>query len=165
MILVSSCEEAIEPIIIKYRVKGTFQVPTNLQIAAHRALPAVTAFNPTDSVLASEGFAIDQVNEIMIDSIYVTKNDTFGVDLNFLQELDLLLEGGTAQKMLIANTGDLPALVDDTIGLSATTRDLKEYLMADSVLIWPELIIDQTVLSPTKLKVIIDMTLELESEP
>lgn len=104
---------------------------------------------------------MDRVNEILIDSVYITLNDTTATDLNFFQELDLQLEGGSEPKMLIGTTGDLPEIIGDSIGLNATTRDIKEYLVSDSVLIWPELILDNSVLSPTTVKVVMNLTVEI----
>ena len=104
-----------------------------------------------------------QVNQILIDSIYFTANDTLGTNLEFLQKLDLLLEGETAVKMLVGTTGDLPSTIGDTTGLLSTTRNIKEYLLEDSILIWPELILDQSVLTPTTVKVIMELTVEIEN--
>jgi hypothetical protein len=106
---------------------------------------------------------MDQVTEVLIDSIYITTSDTTSTDLNFIQELDMLLEGGSAEKMLVGTTGEIPSSTGDTIGLLSTTRNIKEYLLEDSVLIWPELIIDQSVLTPTTVKVIMELTVEVEN--
>lgn len=160
-LILSGCEKTIDPTIHTYQITGTFRVPTNLQLAAQHALPASTFFNATDSILLENGYTMDRVNQILIDSIYVTTNDTTVVDLNFLQELDLLLEGGSESKLLIGTTGDLPTTIGDTTGLSSTTRDLKDYLTSDSLLIWPELIIDNSVLTPTTVKVVMDLTIEI----
>lgn len=158
----SGCKKPVEPVMYKYQLEAEIRIPTNLQLAAQQALPAVTTYNPTDSVLSDQGYTGNQINEILVDSIYITTNDTVDTDLGFLQELDLLLEGGNAAKMLIGTTGDLPETLADTIGLTSTTRNLKEFLLEDSVLIWPELIIDQTVLSPTTVQVIMDLSVEIE---
>ena len=106
---------------------------------------------------------MDQVTEVLIDSIYITTSDTTSTDLNFIQELDLLLEGGSAEKMLVGTTGGLPSTIGDTTGLLSTTRNIKEYLLEDSVLIWPELILDQSVLTPTTVAVIMDLTVRIEN--
>lgn len=161
-IILTGCKKTIDPTTYTYQVVGTFTVPTNLQIAAQQALSASTIINPTDSVLLDQGYTMDQVNEILIDSIYVTTDDTTALDLNFLQELDLLLEGGSEAKMLIGTTGDLPENVGDTISLTSTTRDIHDFLTSDSLMIWPELIIDNSVLTPTTVKVILDMSVEIE---
>jgi hypothetical protein len=65
--------------------------------------------------------------------------------------------------MLVGTTGEIPSSTGDTIGLLSTTRNIKEYLLEDSVLIWPELIIDQSVLTPTTVKVIMELTVEVEN--
>ena len=159
VLTVVGCKKEEQPKTISYSLTADFRVPANLQIAQQHHLDAVSALNPTDSVLSANGLSSDQVNSIVIDTLYITKTDTFGATLNFLRELEILLEGGTEAKMLIGTSGELPEVLPDSIGLNATTRSLHAFLSGDSVLLWPSVLTDQSVLAATDLEVVIDLTL------
>ena len=160
VLLLSGCKKEEEPVAVSYQLTADIRIPANLQIAIEHKLESVSAFNPTDSVLSANSMSLDQVKSVLIDSIYITNNDTFNTTgLNFLREIELELEGGNEPKLLIGASGELPEMLSDSIGLHATTRSLETFLSGDSVLIWPSVLTDQSILAATDLEVVMELTL------
>ena len=158
------CKKAPEPVIVNYSISTDIQVPANLLIADQNQLDPVAVATITDSIITANEVSADMIKSILIDSIYVTKSDTLGTSLDFLRELNIQLEGGTESKLLVGTSGELPATLNDTIGLAATTRDIQDFLLGDSAMVWPEIITDQSVLTATNVRVIFDLTFESDSD-
>lgn len=155
-----SCKKENEVQIIDFGMEGSFVVSGSVPIAFETALSSASVYNSLDSVMGANGFSTENIKDVELRSWVLTVNDSIS-NLDFLKSIDIELSGGSQDRMLVATSGELTGSVGETLELTVTTRDISPYLVGDSILLWPTVVLDQALIQPVEVNM--DISLQLET--
>lgn len=141
----TSCEKLDELTKFDMSYESTVTIPGTLGIDTPFEMTTPDITTNSEQEFSGENTNKDHVQEILLKKLTLNLQSPSDSDFSFLKSLTLYIDADGLDKLQIASKSSIPDDVGQTIEMSTTSKDLKEYIFKDKFKLSVEVTTDEMI--------------------